>query len=130
MPKLNKEIKFITHEPGSRTSLNLKIFQKKYGIVEAYAFYWILLEIISEQPYYSLEKNKFTYNAISVETGIEATIVEEMLEYAITECKLFDSDDSGKIYSERITEIAQGINVVKERNRKNGLKSAAKRNSA
>jgi hypothetical protein len=87
-----KSLTTIPHETNSRTQPGLLAMRGKYKS-EGYGWYWILSEMLRNQPGYKLPlKEQFVWNAIVLETQCERIKIESFIRDCIDEFKLFISD--------------------------------------
>ena len=87
-----KSLTTIPHENNSRTQPGLLAMRGKYKS-EGYGWYWILSEMLRNQPGYKLPlKEHFVWNAIVLETQCERIKIEKFIRDCIDEFKLFVSD--------------------------------------
>ncbi len=87
-----KNLSTIPHETNSRTQPGLLAMRGKYKS-EGYGWYWILSEMLRNQPGYKLPlREQFVWNAIGLETQCERIKIETFIRDCIDEFKLFSSD--------------------------------------
>jgi hypothetical protein len=87
-----KNLSTIPHETNSRTQPGLLAMRGKYKS-EGYGWYWILSEMLRNQPGFKLPlREQFVWNAIVLETQCERIKIESFIRDCIDEFKLFISD--------------------------------------
>lgn len=85
MPKTNeKDAYFFSHDCNARNDPKILALRSVYG-AEGYGVYFMLVEILREQPEYRLSVNKYIWNALAMQTQVEASRLEQIITDCCTE---------------------------------------------
>lgn len=135
MPKTNeKDAYFFSHDCNARNDPKILALRSVYG-AEGYAVYFMLIEILREQPEYKLAVNKYTWNTLAMQMQVQKEKVQEIIEDCCTE---FSDDgknallvnDGNYIYSasllRRMGKVAEVSNIRREAARKRWENKACK----
>ena len=95
-----KDVYYFSHDSNARRDPKMVALMSKYG-AEGYGVFFILIEIMSEQHSYKIEKFPKMADGLSKEIGIPAVRFTEILAFIITECELLRQDDR-HIWSESL----------------------------
>ena len=83
---------YFSHDAKARRHTNLQALQLIYGI-EGYGRFWILMEILREQPNYKYQlKTKFAYPVLAKELATTPEKVKEFISSCINDFSLFKTD--------------------------------------
>lgn len=135
MPKTNeKDAYFFSHDCNARNDPKILALRSVYG-AEGYAVYFMLIEILREQPEYKLAVNKYTWNTLAMQMQVQKEKVQQIVEDCCTE---FSDDgknallvnDGNYIYSasllRRMGKVAEVSNIRREAARKRWENKACK----
>lgn len=79
MPKANdKDVYYFSHDCNARNDEKILALRSVYGL-EGYAIYFMLIEILREQPTYRLPITKYTYNTLAMQMQCECSKVESIV---------------------------------------------------
>lgn len=85
MPKTNeKDAYFFSHDCNARNDPKILALRSVYG-AEGYGVYFMLIEILREQPEYKLAVNKYIWNTLAMQMQIQTEKVQEIIEDCCTE---------------------------------------------
>ena len=74
MPKTNeKDAYFFSHDCNARNDPKILALRSVYG-AEGYGVYFMLVEILREQPEYRLSVNKYIWNTLAMQMQVEASV--------------------------------------------------------
>jgi len=106
MPKTNdKDAYYFSHDCNARNDPKILALRSVYGL-EGYAIYFMLIEILREQPDYRLPINKYIWNTLAMQMQCSPDRVQEIINACCTE---FEEDgntllvnDGKYLYSESL----------------------------
>lgn len=82
MPKINeKDAYFFSHDCNARNDPKILALRSVYG-AEGYGVFFMLVEILREQPEYKLAVNKYIWSTLAMQMQMQADKVQEI----ITDC--------------------------------------------
>ena len=85
MPKTNdKDAYFFAHDCNARNDPKILALRSVYG-AEGYGVYFMLIEILREQPEYKLSVNKYIWSTLAMQMQVEAKHLEEIITDCCTE---------------------------------------------
>ena len=85
MPKTNeKDAYFFSHDCNARNDPKLLALRSVYG-AEGYGVYFMLVEILREQPDYKLAVNKYIWSTLAMQMQVEASKLEQIINDCCTE---------------------------------------------
>ena len=85
MPKTNeKDAYFFSHDCNARNDPKILALRSVYG-AEGYGVYFMLVEILREQPEYRLSVNKYIWNTLAMQMQVEASYLEQIITDCCTE---------------------------------------------
>ena len=85
MPKSNeKDAYFFSHDCNARNDPKILALRSVYG-AEGYGVYFMLIEILREQPEYKLAVNKYIWAALAMQMQVDASRVEQIITDCCTE---------------------------------------------
>ena len=85
MPKTNdKDAYFFAHDCNARNDPKILALRSVYG-AEGYGVYFMLIEILREQPEYKLSVNKYIWSTLAMQMQVEAKRLEEIITDCCTE---------------------------------------------
>lgn len=85
MPKTNeKDAYFFSHDCNARNDPKILALRSVYG-AEGYGVYFMLVEILREQPEYRLSVNKYIWNTLAMQMQVEASHLEQIINDCCTE---------------------------------------------
>ncbi len=91
MPKTNeKDAYYFPHDCNARNDPKILALRSVYG-AEGYGVYFMLIEILREQPDYKLKVSKYLYHALAMQTQVQKEKLQEIVEAC---CKEFMDGDS------------------------------------
>lgn len=86
-----KDAYYFSHDCNARNDPKILAMRSKYGS-EGYGWYWMIIEILREQPEYKLENNKYLCITLAMQLQCDNNAVHGYVENCINEYKLFESD--------------------------------------
>ncbi|WP_368490819.1 DUF4373 domain-containing protein [Clostridium sp. BJN0013] len=86
-----KETYYFSHDYNARNDPKILAMRSEYG-AEGYGWYWMIIEILREQPEYKLEYNKYLCITLAMQLQCDKNALHEYVEKCINEYKLFESD--------------------------------------
>ena len=89
---MSKDVYYFSHDSNARKKKKMVALISKYG-PEGYGVFFMLVEIMSEQHAYRIEKFPKLEDGLSREMGISAERIREVLKYIISECELLKEDN-------------------------------------
>lgn len=103
MPKTNeKDAYYFPHDCNARNDPKILALRSVYG-AEGYGVYWMMIEILREQPDYKLQVTKYLFNALAMQIQVQKELLQEIVEACCTEFVDGDSpllvNDGQYIYS-------------------------------
>lgn len=85
MPKTNeKDAYFFSHDCNARNDPKILALRSVYG-AEGYGVYFMLVEILREQPDYKLAVNKYIWSTLAMQMQVEASKLEQIINDCCTE---------------------------------------------
>lgn len=85
MPKTNeKDTYFFSHDCNARNDPKILALRSVYG-AEGYGVYFMLVEILREQPDYKLAVNKYIWSTLAMQMQVEASKLEQIINDCCTE---------------------------------------------
>jgi hypothetical protein len=85
MPKANeKDAYFFSHDCNARNDPKILALRSVYG-AEGYGVYFMLVEILREQPDYKLAVNKYIWSTLAMQMQVEASKLEQIINDCCTE---------------------------------------------
>lgn len=85
MPKTNdKDAYFFSHDCNARNDPKILALRSVYG-AEGYGVYFMLVEILREQPEYKLSVTKYIWSTLAMQMQVEASRVEQIITDCCTE---------------------------------------------
>lgn len=85
MPKTNeKDAYFFSHDCNARNDPKILALRSVYG-AEGYGVYFMLVEILREQPDYKLAVNKYIWSTLAMQMQVEASRLEQIITDCCTE---------------------------------------------
>lgn len=85
MPKTNeKDAYFFSHDCNARNDPKILALRSVYG-AEGYGVYFMLVEILREQPEYKLAVNKYIWSTLAMQMQVEASRLEQIITDCCTE---------------------------------------------
>lgn len=85
MPKTNeKDAYYFPHDCNARNDPKILALRSVFG-AEGYGVYWMLIEILREQPDYKLQVTKYLYNTLAMQMQVQKERLEEIVEACCTE---------------------------------------------
>jgi len=126
---MGKDAYYFSHDSNARNDPKISALINDFGI-EAYGIFWAMIEILSEQKEYKLEKFPKLYEALAKQCSSEAQAMLKLIQAMIYDYNLLVEDDK-YIWSEsllrRMAEKDKRREKLSEAGKKGGNKSAAKR---
>lgn len=85
MPKTNeKDAYFFSHDCNARNDPKILALRSVYG-AEGYGVYFMLVEILREQPDYKLAVNKYIWSTLAMQMQVEASKLQQIINDCCTE---------------------------------------------
>lgn len=85
MPKTNeKDAYFFSHDCNARNDPKILALRSVYG-AEGYGVYFMLVEILREQPEYKLAVNKYIWSTLAMQMQMQAETLQKIIEDCCTE---------------------------------------------
>lgn len=85
MPKTNeKDAYYFPHDCNARNDSKILALRSVYG-AEGYGVYWMLIEILREQPDYKLKITKYLFSALAMQMQIQKERLQEIVEACCVE---------------------------------------------
>lgn len=79
MPKTNeKDAYFFSHDCNARNDPKILALRSVYG-AEGYGVYFMLIEILREQPEYKLAVNKYIWSTLAMQMQVDASRLEQII---------------------------------------------------
>lgn len=92
MPKTNdKDAYYFPHDCNARNDPKVLALRSVYG-AEGYGVYFMLVEILREQPDYKLQVTKYLYHALAMQMQIDASTLQKIVDDCCNE--FTDGDDN------------------------------------
>lgn len=120
-----KEAYYFSHDSNARRDPKILAMRNEYGS-EGYGWYWMIVEMLSEQEDYKLEHKKWVSHAIAMELLCDANSAENFVNSCINDYELFQSDGD-YFWAES---LVRRMNIKEEKRKKRseaGKKGAQKR---
>lgn len=93
MPKTNeKDAYFFSHDCNARNDPKILALRSVHG-AEGYGVYFMLIEILREQPEYKLTVNKYIWNTLAMQMQMQTEKVQEIIDDCCTEFTDGESDE-------------------------------------
>lgn len=86
-----KETYYFSHDYNARNDPKILAMRSKYG-AEGYGWYWMIIEILREQPEYKLENNKYLCITLAMQLQCDNNALHEYVENCIKEFNLLQTD--------------------------------------
>ena len=86
-----KEAYYFSHDANARRDPKILAMRNEYGC-EGYGWYWILIEMLSEQEGYKLKHTKWVTNAIAMELLCDTISAEKFVNSCVSDYELLQSD--------------------------------------
>lgn len=86
-----KETYYFSHDYNARNDPKILAMRSEYG-AEGYGWYWMIIEILREQPEYKLEYNKYLCITLAMQLQCDKNALHGYVEKCINEYKLFTTD--------------------------------------
>lgn len=86
-----KEAYYFSHDSNARRDPKILAMRNEFGN-QGYGWYWILVEMLSEQEEYKLKHTKWVTNAIAMEMLCDTNEAELFVHSCIEDYELFESD--------------------------------------
>lgn len=86
-----KEAYYFSHDSNARRDPKILAMRNEFGN-QGYGWYWILVEMLSEQEDYKLKHTKWVTNAIAMELLCDVNGAESFVKSCIDDYELFESD--------------------------------------
>lgn len=88
---MTKEAYYFSHDSNARRDPKILAMRNEYGN-EGYGWYWIIVEMMSEQADYKLKHTKWVSHAIAMELLCDTDAAEQFVNSCINDYELFVSD--------------------------------------
>ncbi len=121
MPKTNeKDAYYFPHDCNARNDPKILALRSVFG-AEGYGVYWMMIEILREQPDYKLQVTKYLYNALAMQMQVQKERLQEIVEACCNEFVEGGSpllvNDGQYIYSESLLRRMERVDTVSEARR-------------
>jgi hypothetical protein len=124
-----KDVYYFSHDANARRDPKMQAIRDKFG-PEGYGIYFMLIEIMSEQHGYKIEKFPLMVDGLARDIGITKDRMQEVLVYMIDSCELLKQDDRF-IWSESLLRrklVQEEKRLIRvEAGRIGGIRSGAER---
>ena len=80
-----KDAFWFSHDCNARNDPKVLTLRSAYG-AEGYGLYFMILEVLREQPEYRLPVSRFLYQSLALQTGVPQGRVQEMVEFMTGDC--------------------------------------------
>lgn len=87
-----KDVYYFSHDSNARRDPKIVALTSKYG-PEGYGVYFMLIETMSEQHGYKIEKFPRMADGLARDMGIKTERLNEILTYILNDCELLKQDD-------------------------------------
>lgn len=106
MPKSNgKDAYYFSHDCNARNDNKILAMRSVYG-AEGYGLYWMIIEVLREQPDYSYPLGKYAFRTLSLELHCDENLLEDFVLDCCTEFRDSHSSllkmDENRLYSESL----------------------------
>lgn len=86
-----KDAYYFSHDSNARHDPKVLAMRSVYG-AEGYGWYWMIIEMLREQPDYKLKIDKYTWNALAMQLQCDADAVNRFASDCMNEFCLLNSD--------------------------------------
>lgn len=107
---------YFPHYTSMRNHRKIKALRNKFGSVQGYAFWVMMLEWLTEQDGIEWEYSELECEMFAAELGVSVTEIRDMVDFCIRIELLFKTD-SGFIYSESLNEYLKAVFEKRQRAR-------------
>ncbi len=107
-----KESYYFSHDSNARHDPNICLMRAEYN-VEGYGLYWIIIEILRNEPNYKLKLSRFP--AIAIQSGVSPEKVKQFIEDCIEKYNLFKSDGEFFWSDSLIRRMTKMEKIIKQR---------------
>lgn len=123
-----KDALYFKFDANAHDDLKIKVLRNKYGW-GGYGWFWFIISQLRTSGNYELEYSTDTFEALSVDMGVDENKVKEYIDFCISR-RLFINED-GVFYSPRLNRDMEAMvekrEHFREQQREKGYKSAEKR---
>lgn len=121
MPKTNeKDAYYFPHDCNARNDPKILALRSVFG-AEGYGVYWMLIEILREQPDYRLQVTKYLYHALAMQMQVQKERLQEIVEACCNEFVEGGSpllvNDGQYLYSSSLLRRMERVDTVSEARR-------------
>lgn len=121
MPKTNeKDAYYFPHDCNARNDPKILALRSVFG-AEGYGVYWMLIEILREQPDYKLQVTKYLFNALAMQMQVQKERLQEIVEACCEEFVEGNSpllvNDGQYLYSDSLLRRMERVDTVSEARR-------------
>lgn len=121
MPKTNeKDAYYFPHDCNARNDPKILALRSVFG-AEGYGVYWMLIEILREQPDYKLQVTKYLYHALAMQMQVQKERLQEIVEACCNEFVEGGSpllvNDGQYLYSSSLLRRMERVDTVSEARR-------------
>ena len=121
MPKTNeKDAYYFPHDCNARNDPKILALRSVFG-AEGYGVYWMLIEILREQPDYKLQVTKYLYHALAMQMQVQKERLQEIVEACCNEFVEGGSpllvNDGQSLYSSSLLRRMERVDTVSEARR-------------
>ena len=99
-----KDALYFKFDANAHDDLKIKVLRNKYGW-EGYGWFWFIISQLRMSANYELEYSNETFEALSVDMGVEEDKVKDYIDFCISR-RLFNSED-GVFFSPRLNRDMQ-----------------------
>lgn len=133
MPKTNeKDAYYFPHDCNARNDPKILALRSVFG-AEGYGVYWMLIEILREQPDYKLQVTKYLYHTLAMQMQVQKEHLQEIVEACCNEFVEGDSpllvNDGQYIYSASLLRRMDKVDDISRARREAARKRWEKENS-
>ncbi|MEG2679009.1 MAG: DUF4373 domain-containing protein [Oscillospiraceae bacterium] len=106
MPKTNeKDAYYFPHDCNARNDPKILALRSVFG-AEGYGIYWMLIEILREQPDYKLQVTKYIWNTLAMQMQVQKERLQEIVDACCTDFSEGDStlliNDGAYLFSDSL----------------------------
>lgn len=121
MPKTNeKDAYYFPHDCNARNDPKILALRSVFG-AEGYGVYWMLIEILREQPDYRLQVTKYLYHTLAMQMQVQKERLQEIVEACCNEFVEGGSpllvNDGQYLYSSSLLRRMERVDTVSEARR-------------
>ena len=123
---MSKDTYYFQHDYDPLSDPKLSALVGEFGAV-GYGIYWRIVEMLHSDSNHMLKHKKYIYTSLAKQMLTSVEQVENVLNFSIETCELFESDEE-YFWSNRVLRNIDRRNEIKEKRSKAGKVSAERRN--